>query len=242
MSIPTFKYFAGGDLNLGAYIGLHSRNSELIKAVGAAKLRVTEQLENYDEIINLLSLRLHAARVFLETAEVKRLDAERDAIQKFCYFTIINASELPQQCSLYAAGNELRVVTKPFKSIGHHEMTRQTTETISFIRSLMAHPEAVATLNLTTTLHELEEVNNALATAMGLRERTMGQRIAIRGSESTDELRKRVTALLDEMARCINAAGIFMGEDLEVIQLISELNAVASHYRLVARQHKPKRK
>ena len=232
----AFKAFSGGDLNLGSYVELHRRNSQLITAAGAEKLRVTSLLAEYNTVIGKIALRVNSARGFAETPEVKRLDSERDATQKFIYFSIIYASELPRTSSLYAAANELRVVTTPYKSIAHHELTRQTTETAGFIRDLKAHPEALATLGLTATVGELEQINNALAEEMGMRELTIGDRSTQRGDASTDSLRKQVTALLEEMALRINAAAVYLTDDAAIPKLISDLNGVADHYRQIAGQ------
>ena len=232
----AFKPFSGGDLNLGSYVELHRRNSQLITAAGAEKLRVTSLLADYNNVIGKIALRVNSARSFAETPEVKRLDQERDATQKFIYFSIIYASELPRTSSLYAAANELRVVTTPYKSIAHHELTRQTTETAGFIRDLKAHPQALATLGLTATVGELEQINNALAEEMGMRELTIGDRSTQRGDASTDSLRKQVTALLEEMALRINAAAVYLTDDAAIPKLISDLNGVADHYRQIAGQ------
>lgn len=232
----NYKTYAGGDLTLGSYIELHRRNSQLITATGAEKLRVTDQLQSYDAIIAQLALRVNAARGFVETPEVKRLDDERDSTQKYCYWSVIYASELPLTSALYAAGNELRVVAKPYKSIAHHELTRQTTETAGFVRDMKAHAEALATLGLTTAVNELEAINNTLAEKMGMREITQGDRTTDRGDQTTDQLRKQVTALLEAMAMRINAAAIYLENDPTIPKLISDLNGVADHYRQIAAQ------
>ena len=232
----AFKPFSGGDLNLGSYVELHRRNSQLITAAGAEKLRVTSLLAEYNTVIGKIALRVNSARSFAETPEVKRLDQERDATQKFIYFSIIYASELPRTSSLYAAANELRVVTTPYKSIAHHELTRQTTETAGFIRDLKAHPQALATLGLTATVGELEQINNTLAEMMGIRETVQGDRTTSRGEETTDQLRKQTTALLEELALRINAAAIYLTDDAAIPKLISDLNGVAEHYRQIASQ------
>ena len=236
MTTKTFNPYAGAYLTAGSFVELHRRNAQLITACGAEKLRVTEQLPRYTGLLDQLSLRLNMARGFAETPEVKRLDQERDATQKFIYFSIIYASELPRTSSLYAAANELRVVTTPYKSIAHHELTRQTTETAGFIRDLKAHPEALAALGLTATVGELEQINNALAEEMGMRELTIGDRSTQRGDASTDSLRKQVTALLEEMALRINAAAVYLTDDAAIPKLISDLNGVADHYRQIAGQ------
>ena len=232
----AFKPFSGGDLTLGSYVELHRRNSQLITAAGAEKLRVTSLLADYNTVIGKIALRVNSARSFAETPEVTRLDKERDATQKFIYFSIIYASELPRTSSLYAAANELRVVTTPYKSIAHHELTRQTTETAGFIRDLRAHAQALATLGLTAAVGELEQINNTLAETMGMRELTLGDRNTQRGDASTDSLRKQVTALLDEMALRINAAAVYLTDDPAIPKLISDLNGVADHYRQIAGQ------
>ena len=236
-STTTFNPYSGSLLTTGSFIELHRRNSQLITATGAAKLRVTDQLASYDAILAQLSLRVNAAKGYEETPEVARLDSERDATQKFAYWVIMYASDLPRTSALYAAGNELRVVAKPYKSIAHHELTRQSTETAGFIRDLRLHPEALTTLNLTGVLGELENINNQLAIQIGLREITLGERVTALGSTPTNELRKRVTALLDEMALRINASAVYLNDDATIPKLISDLNGVANHYRLIASQH-----
>ena len=236
MATTIFNLFAGSDLTLGSFVELHRRYNQLITATGAEKLRVTDQLTAYNGIIDQLAIRVNFAHGYEETPEVVRLDQGRDATQKFCYFTIMYASELPRESALYAAGNELRVVASPYKSIARHELTRQTSETAGFVRDLLAHPEALATLNLTIPVQELGQINTALATAMGMRELTLGDRNTLRGDVTTDELRKQLTNLLEEIARRINAAAIYLEDDATIAKLISDLNGVADHYRLIAGQ------
>ena len=232
----AFKPFSGGDLTLGSYVELHRRNSQLITAAGAEKLRVTSLLADYNTVIGKIALRVNSARSFAETPEVTRLDQERDATQKFCYWTIIYASGLPRTSALYAAAQELAVVARPYKSIAHHELTRQTTETAGFVRDLKAHPEALATLGLTTAAGELETINIDLAEMMGIRETVQGDRTTSRGEETTDQLRKQTTSLLEEIALRINAAAIYLTDDPAIPKLISDLNGVADHYRQIASQ------
>ena len=234
MATTTFNYFAGSTLPTGSFLELHSRNSQLITAVGAEKLRLTEQLGSYAALINQLHLRVNATTGFEETPEVTKLDNERDSLQKFAFWTIMYASELPTTFPLYAYGNELRVVSSPYKSIAHHELTRQTGETKGFCRDLKQHPEALAALNLTAVINELERVNNLLAEKMGLREETYGDRKTEKGSMSTPELRKAITTVLEEIAIRINASAVFLSDDASVGKLISDLNGVADHYRLIA--------
>lgn len=234
MATTTFNYFAGSDLTTGSFFELHSRYSQLITAVGAEKLRVTEQLGSYDALLNQLRLRVNVATGFEETPEVTKLDNERDSLQKFAFWTIMYASELPTTFPLYANGNELRVVASPYKSIAHHELTRQTGETKGFCRDLKQHPEALAALNLTAVITELERVNNLLAEKMGLREETYGDRKTEKGSMSTPELRKAITSVLEELAVRINASAVYLSDDASVVKLVSDLNGVADHYRLIA--------
>lgn len=234
MATTTFNYFFGSTLPTGSFLELHSRNSQLITAVGAEKLRVTEQLGSYDALLHQLQLRVNVATGFEETPEVTKLDNERDSLQKFAFWTIMYASELPTTFPLYAHGNELRVVASPYKSIAHHELTRQTGETKGFCRDVKQHPEALAALNLTAVINELERVNNLLAEKMGLREETYGDRKTEKGSMSTPELRKAITSVLEELAVRINASAVYLSDDASVVKLVSDLNGVADHYRLIA--------
>ena len=178
---------------------------------------------------------INQQRAYEQTPEIAKQDSKRDSLWKALWYAWYYVDQLDptDQLAHYAA--VLRPVMTAYKGMWKHEMTKETEEIKGLRRDLQpeAMQNALIGLGLKTIADGIFAANIALENAVRNREQSRGQRIAEKGDDSTDSLRKQMVPLLIEIYRHTNALGrIAPTEDIN--RFIQNVCGIINHYKQVA--------
>lgn len=178
---------------------------------------------------------INQQRAYEQTPEIAKQDSKRDALWKAFWYAWYYVDQLDPTDPLAQFAMTLRPVMNSYKGMWKHEMTKETEEIKGLQRDLQpaAMQTALAGLGLTIISNGIFTANAALETAVREREQSRGQRIAEKGDDSTESLRKQMTPLLVEMFRHANAL-VRIAPDEHIRQFIQNVCGVINHYKQVA--------
>ena len=234
LEIPEWT---GSTLTVGAFSEYAGRVVDAFVLQGYANLALAEIGPELEAAAARLAEFINSQRAYDETPAVAKADANRDALWKAFYHAWHYVMELDPAHPLYAAALTLRSEMTPYKGVDRHEISKETSELKGLQRDL-AKPEnvtALRTLGLNTIAEALFTANNAVESAVANRDTERGGRIAEKGGDTTDSLRKAVSTLLIDAYRQVNAAArITPGENTE--NAIRDVNGIIAHYKDVAAQ------
>ena len=176
-------------------------------------------------------------RSYDETPEIAKADANRDALWKAFYHAWHYLMQLDPSHALYKEAEKLRSEITAYKGVYRHELSKETTELRGLQRELNTdrNVAALEALGLTTIADALFAANDAVAAALGQREMDRGGRIADKGGDTTDSLRKALANLLIEAYRQMNAVAR-INDSEQTRNAVSEVNGIIAHYKGVAAQ------
>ena len=176
-------------------------------------------------------------RAYDQTPEVAKADGNRDALWNAVYYAWHYLMELDPSHPLYAEAVKLRSEMTPYKGVWKHELTKETSELQGLQRDLakLQTAEALEALGLNTIVTALFEANDAVRQIIENRDAERGSRIADKGGDTTDSLRKAVVTLLIDAYRQVNAADRINRSE-QTTSAITEVNGIIAHYKDVAAQ------
>ena len=234
LEIPEWT---GSTLTIGAFSEYAGRVVEVFRTWGYENLALGEIEQELEGANTRLADFINRERAYDETAAVAKADSNRDALWKAFYHAWSYLMELDQAHPLYAAAMTLRSEMTPYKEVDRHELAKETSELKGLQRDLdkPQNVSALQTLGLTAIVQALFTANAAVERAMTDRDTERGSRIAGKGADTTQSLRKALSTLLAEAYRQVNAADrISQSEATETT--IRDVNGIIAHYKDIAAQ------
>ena len=178
---------------------------------------------------------INQQRAYEQTPEIAKQDNKRDSLWKALWYAWYYVDQLDPTDPLAQHAAVLRPVMNAYKGMWKHEMTKETEEIKGLYRDLQQQnmQAALTALGLNTIAQGIFVANQALINAVQLREQSRGQRIAEKGDDTTESLRKQMTPVLTEIFRQANAI-VRIAPDESIRQFIQNICGVINHYKQVA--------
>lgn len=169
-------------LNVLEYVDFFNRVDTLIAATGAEKLGIEAHVEEYRPLLAELQDLGKYNGIKKMTVDLTSLNHQRNKVLGYLLTNIRNARNapfVPHQKAYHA----LRILIRPFKKLSKYPHREETAAIFSLI-SQLSKPEtarAIATLNQTATVEELEALNKTYA---DVTEKRTQKRTSTRNSRS----------------------------------------------------------
>lgn len=237
--VPQFKKSNMGSYVLALYAGFHQTVQSVINRVDdLTKIHVPEDLANqYEQLVGQLTENNSLQKARVSTEEQDASDAERDRLVSYLFFVISNALR-SKKSDILNAGKMLETAIRPYRSVANQAYSAETSSIRGLIKDLNKDENmgAISTLNLMSTIEELEAENEAFDT---LRKAAIDTAAARSRKTSTLELRARTDDVYSEICERIYASGLLAVEpdDVTLItSLINEINDIIDSYKTTHNQ------
>lgn len=229
------KDFTGSVLTNGSFLQMSNELYKLILKTTPAALKLETLAPQYAAVIARLTPLVSRQTGYAETADVRRTDTNRDALWRSLYYTLHYLNQLDPSHALYTHVQRLLPVFSPYKGMQEHELSKETTEIDNFLTAIDtdANAAAIEALGLAPIIGALATENDKLKTSATTRTASAATRAAATGTESTDRVRAEVVTVYHNVVARVNAVAELESTP-EVVQFISDANAVADHYNTIA--------
>lgn len=183
-------------LNNAEYTNFSVRFLTLANAAGYEELGLdtTTDLEEYTKLVGQMNDLVAQSRISNQTAELDRIDKQRDDLVVYLLTVIRNAKSSPLEDEK-AAGTLLYNLTKPYIGIQRLPDQQETVQIKGLLLDLAKaeYQEAIAKLNLVSLIESLDDANATYSSLT--KERTEGRVNAQMDNSTT--VRARMDVLYD---------------------------------------------
>ena len=188
---------------------------------------------------------VNESRKFVDTADIAKADARRDALFMAIYSAVEHLAQLEGETdtSLGRRARVVQAVTGAYKGTTRHSLTKETEELRGLAFDLQkshAVVEAITALGMLPWLNALMAANDEVDTLYFHRTGERGDRSAAAGGDTTASIRKEASNLIVEVIARVNAAQRLM-PSTEVDKAVHALTGVIEQYKLVAASHTAKK-
>lgn len=226
--------FVGSKLTHGSFHQMCLETQQQITLATPAALKLEALAPEYADAVARLGKVIRRQSGFAETADVRRIDTNRDALFYSIYYAVHHLRSLSADHALYPHAQQLLPLVHTYKSISHHELNKQTSEIAGFITaaSQADNLKALEALGITPLLSALSLENKKLQQTAATRTGSAATRSAATGQDSTDSVRRELVSLHHRIVARVNAVAE-LDSTPEVEAFIAYANQVAEHYRVV---------
>lgn len=227
--------YAGWQLTNGAFVQYMDSMVKTMLRTDTDKIDVGKLTSDIRDSIDQMSMLINREKAYEQTKAVATADEARDRTMTFIYQTIHYANLLPTTSYYYEAAHKLWVKAQPYKSIARHELMKQTREVDGFYRDVQDadSKEAIKTLGLERAITELYNANTMVKDEIVAREQERGSRKEAVGGVTPTQLRREILELWQEVAFKVSSAYGYT-DDAKLKELITQVNGIVTHYRLIA--------
>ena len=202
-----------------------------------APLALVELGQQLTPALESLNAAVNRQRSFDETNSVTAADATRDILFNALWQAWERFMTLDQHHPFYVAANTLRSEMTKCKGAARFKLAEETEALYGLQNALMGEPNrtALETLGLDKIAAALWEANEAVKTAMDVRNAERGERAEGRADGSVPELRKTVSDLLCRCAKRVTALYMITPSE-EAAKAIKAAVGVVEQYKRFAAQ------
>ena len=202
-----------------------------------APLALVELGQQLTPALESLNAAVNRQRSFDETNSVTAADATRDILFNALWQAWERFMTLDQHHPFYVAANTLRSEMTKCKGAARFKLAEETEALYGLQNALMGEPNrtALETLGLDKIAAALWEANEAVKTAMDVRNAERGERAEGRADGSVPELRKTVSDLLCRCAKRVTALYMITPSE-EAAKAIKAAVGVVEQYKRIAAQ------
>ena len=232
LEIPEWT---GSPLTMASFLAFCSSINDQAAGVETANQYFLDQSSALNTLVDRFRDFINQQRAYEQTPEIAKQDSKRDFLWKAFWYAWYYIDQLDPTDPLAQHAMVLRPVMNAYKGMWKHEMTKETEEIKGLQRDLQPQnmQDALQALGLNIIAQEIFVANACLATAVQQREAARGQRIAEKGDDSTESLRKQMTPVLTEIFRQANAmVRIAPGDSIR--QFVQNVCGIINHYKQVA--------
>lgn len=234
-TILEIPEWSGSPLTIASFLGFATSvdsNAAEVETENATFLQLRSQLH---QLVVRLQDFINQQRAYAQTPEITKQDNKRDSLWKALWYAWYYIDQLDPTDPLAQHSALLRPVMTAYKGMWKHEMTKETEEIKGLQRDLSpaAMQQALTALGLTVIAQQIFAANAALEQQVALREHDRGQRIAEKGGETGESIRKQTAPVLLELFKHSNALQRIAPTD-SVAQFIQNVCDVINHYKQVA--------
>lgn len=229
------KSLSVSNLTLGAHCNFHKSINNLIIEATPAALHIETLAARYAQLVADEQQIVNRQSAYLSTAEMKEIDRKRDAMVGVIN-SIVHAHCTNVDEERATAAKTLSTLLTPYKGIGAHEYSKETAEIDGMVRLLKNATCAplMETLGFKDEVEILEELN--LRMQGGLEHKA--QENVARTPQTTkdsDELRKMLDAVYNEIVRFVNAYALIQPTD-EINAFVANVNGTIDVYKAILNQ------
>lgn len=246
MSTTMLSEWTGHGLANGEHLDYAKAVVGALCDLDHTKVPVGEPLAALDTLNEKYTDFVNESRKFVDTEDIAKADARRDALFMALYSAIDHLAALESETST-SFGRKARVVQAvlgAYKGITRHSITKETEELrgLAFdLQKNQAAVEAITALGMLPWLNALAAANDEVDQLYWHRTTERGDRAAATGGEKTADVRKEASNLIVEVIARVNAAQRLM-PSAEVDKAVAALTGVIEQYKLVAASHGSKKK
>lgn len=231
--VKQIKTFGISRLTIGATSDFHNKVNSLITAVTPSVLHIIEQADAYTAAVTLLSTIVNRSTSFVATAGMKDKDKARDNFVGLIS-NVVRAHKTNPIAEKHAAAIRLDAELAPYRGIGEHEYSKQTSEVKGMLTLLALEENAAAIelLGLKNEVKGLADANKAFedefiskaAEATGRQMQT---------GLSSKEIVAKTNDMYAQIVQIVNAYAIVQSSD-EIEKFIDDLNGFVTVYAGIA--------
>ena len=234
-TILEIPEWTGSPLTIASFLGYATSvddNAAAVETENATYLQLQAQLH---QLVTRLQDFINQQRSYKQTPEITKQDTKRDALWKALWYAWYYIDQIDQSDPLAHFATVLRPVMTAYKGMWKHEMMKETEEIKGLQRDLgtAAMQQALSELGLLKIAQGIFEANAALETQVRDREHARGARIAEKGGETGESIRKQMTPVIIELFKHTNALQRIMPSE-NIALFIQNINGVINHYKQVA--------
>ena len=245
MTTTILDEWTGYGLANGEHIDYSKAIAGALHGVDFTLVPVGEQVAALEALNTKYTDFVNESRKFVDTEDIAKADARRDALFMALYSAIDHLASLEGETST-AFGRKARVVQAvlgAYKGITRHSLTKETEELRGLAFDLQKSPavvEAITALGMLPWLTALMAANDEVDQLYSHRTGERGERAAAAGGETTVSIRKEASNLIVEVIARVNGAQRLM-PSAEVNKAVAALTGVIEQYKLVAASHTAKK-
>ena len=242
----TLSEWSGSELANGEHLDYSKAIVGALSDLDHDKVPVGDPLGELNAINEKYTDFVNESRKFIDTADISKADARRDALFMAIYSAIDYLARLEgeTETSLGRKARVVQAVLGAYKGLARHSITKETEELQGLAYDIQKNKEAVESitaLGMLPWLNALVEANNEVDRLYFHRTGERGERAAAAGGETTASVRKEASNLIVTVIARVNAAQLLM-PSAEVDKAVAALTGVIGQYKLVASSHGSKKK
>ena len=234
-SILEIPEWTGSPLTMASFLAFSTSIDDNLAALETDNQYMLQLSSQLHQLVLRFQDFINQQRAYEQTPEIAKQDNKRDSLWKALWYAWYYIDQLDPTDPLSQHSAVLRPVMNAYKGMWKHEMTKETEEIKGLRRDLQPEnmQNALTALGLNTIAQGIFVANQALANAVQQREQSRGQRIAEKGDDTTESLRKQMTPVLTEIFRQANAI-VRIAPDEAIRQFIQNVCGIINHYKQVA--------
>ena len=234
-TILEIPEWSGSPLTIASFLGFATSIDSNAAEVETENATFIELRQTLHQLVVRLQDFINQQRAYAQTPEITKQDNKRDSLWKALWYAWYYIDQLDPTDPLAQHSALLRPVMTAYKGMWKHEMTKETEEIKGLQRDLSsaAMQQALTALGLNVIAQQIFAANSSLEQQVALREHDRGQRIAEKGGETGESIRKQTAPVLLEMFKHSNALQRIAPTD-SVAQFIQNVCGVINHYKQVA--------
>ncbi len=234
-SILEIPEWTGSPLTMASFLAFSTSIDDNLAALETDNQYMLQLSSQLHQLVLRFQDFINQQRAYEQTPEIAKQDNKRDSLWKALWYAWYYIDQLDPTDPLAQQAAVLRPVMNAYKGMWKHEMTKETEEIKGLRRDLQPEnmQNALTALGLNTIAQGIFVANQALANAVQQREQSRGQRIAEKGDDTTESLRKQMTPVLTEIFRQANAL-VRIAPDEAIRQFIQNVCGIINHYKQVA--------
>ena len=245
MTTTILDEWTGYGLANGEHIDYSKAIAGALHGVDFTLVPVGEQVAALEALNTKHTDFINESRKFLDTADIAKADAKRDALFMAIYSAVVHLAAIEDETDgdLGRKARVVQAVIGAYKGVSRHSLTKETEELRGPAYDLQknaAAVEAITALGMLRWLNALMAANDEVDELYKHRTGERGERAASTRGETTASVRKEATNLIIEIIARINAAQRLM-PSAELDSAVTALTGVIEQYRLVAASHTAKK-
>ena len=234
-TILEIPEWTGSPLTMASFLAFCTSIDDQAVSLETGNQHMLELMQSLHQLVERFRDFINQQRAYEQTPEIAKQDNKRDSLWKALWYAWYYVDQLDPTDPLAQHAAVLRPVMNSYKGMWKHEMTKETEEIKGLQRDLQPQnmQDALTALGLNIISQELFVANAKLVMAVQQREQARGQRIADKGEDSTESLRKQMTPILTEMFRHANAL-VRITPDDGIRAFVQNVCGIINHYKQVA--------